>query len=108
MYLIDPFVYRDCDGGFHAIFHNMEPQDDETYCGGHAFSVDGVNWIYAGVTYSNTVEFTDGTTFTFGSRERPHLIFDDDGCTPVALTNGATYGGQYGDASYTLLQPIAH
>ena len=104
----DPFVYRDCNGYYHSIFHNMSPQDDQTYCGGHAYSEDGVTWIYAGVSYSNTVVFDDGTQETFPRRERPHLIFDDDGCTPIALTNGLNYGGKYGDATYTLLQPIAH
>ena len=103
----DPFVYQDCDGYYHALFHNMSPQDDQTYCGGHAYSMDGVEWIYAGLAFGNTVEFTDGTKFTFPRRERPHLIMDDDGCTPLAVTSSVEYGGRYGDATYTLLQPIA-
>lgn len=102
----DPYLYRDCNGGFHAIFHNMSPDDIQMLCGGHAYSMDGINWIYGGSSFGNTVQFTDGTSFTFTRRERPHFIFADDGCTPIALTNGAEYGGQYGDATYTLLQPI--
>lgn len=102
----DPYLYRDCNGGFHAIFHNMSPEDLQTLCGGHAYSQDGVNWIYGGVSFGNTISFTDGTNFTFSRRERPHFIFADDGCTPIALTNGAQYGGKYGDATYTLLQPV--
>eukprot|EP01084_Bolivina_argentea_P270673 460311_1 len=102
----DPFLWLDCNGGYHAIFHNMSPDDLQTLCGGHAYSADGVNWIYGGSAFGNTVQFTDNTDFTFSRRERPHLVFGDDKCTPIALTNGAQYGGQYGDATYTLLQPV--
>eukprot|EP01084_Bolivina_argentea_P171025 296309_1 len=101
----DPFLYRDCDGGYHAIFHNMSPTRI-VHPGGHAFSVDGLNWIYAGYIYTNKVEYTDGSTFTFSRRERPHFIFADDVCSPIALTTGVQYGGKYGDATFTLIQPI--
>ncbi len=103
----DPFVYIDCNGYYHAIFHNMSPRN-ETVCGGHAFSIDGINWIYGGSSYDNNVQFTDNTNFTFTRRERPHFIFAEDKCTPIALTNGAEYGGKYGDATYTVLQPVKH
>eukprot|EP01084_Bolivina_argentea_P238247 400262_1 len=104
----DPFVYVDCNGYYHAIFHNMSPNNMQQVCGGHAFSEDGMNWIYTGYIYSNVVDFTDGSTFMFERRERPHFVFDDDGCTPIALTNGVQWGGVYDDSTYTLLQPIKH
>eukprot|EP01083_Nonionella_stella_P170294 579227_1 len=100
-YTEDPFVYVDCNGHYHAIFHNMSP-GGQALCGGHAYSANGIDWIYAGSSYGNHVEFTNGANFTFSRRERPHLIFDEDGCTPIALTNGAQYGGEYHDATYTL------
>merc|ERR1712176_1577070 len=103
----DPFIYLHCNGMYHAIFHNMSPTIQHIP-GGHAYSMDGINWIYAGSIYGNTVQYTDGTNFIFSRRERPHFIFDIDDCTPIALTNGAQYGGQYGDATFTLLQPIKH
>ncbi len=97
----DPFVWIDCNGYFHAIFHNESPETkDASICGGHAYSLNGVEWIYGGLS--------DNSNFSFPRRERPHLIFDDDQCTPIALTNGVEYGGKYGDATYTLLQPIKH
>eukprot|EP01084_Bolivina_argentea_P160392 279305_1 len=99
----DFYVYKDCNGNYHALFHNMDPNDDQALCGAHAYSMDGVNWQYGGLAFSNEVEFTDGTKFTFSRRERPHLIFDSDRCTPVALTSAAEY---YHDKSFTLLQPI--
>merc|ERR1712244_64148 len=90
----DPYVYQDCNGKFHAIFNNQSPFWEIPVCGGHAYSDDGINWIYSGFAFGNFVEYDDGTNFTFSRRERPHFVFDDDGCTPIALTNGATYGGR--------------
>ena len=62
---------------------------------------------YSGLAYTNHVDHTDGTSTTFTRRERPHLVFADDGCTPLALTNGVVPGGSTGDASHTLLQRVA-
>ena len=108
----DMYLYQDCKGRFHALFHNMSPIDypdgkSETMAGSHAFSKDGINWQYGTVAFGNTISFTNGNNITFSRRERPHLIFDANhgGCTPIALTNGVEY---YKDATYTLLQPIAH
>ena len=56
----DPFLYRDHNGYFHAIFHKKYPMDDQNDVGGHAFSEDGIHWIFGG-RFGNIVEFTDGT-----------------------------------------------
>eukprot|EP01084_Bolivina_argentea_P278330 475420_1 len=109
-YAEDPCIWIDCDGNYHALFHNMQTDGQahneiaETVIGAHAFSVDGVNWIWGGVAYDANVEFTDGTKITFPSLERPHVILDSDGCSVVALTNGAFTGDK--DKVYTLLQPV--
>ena len=89
--------------------------DDERLCGGHAFSVDGRNWTFTGTAWSNVVEFTDGSSYIFSRRERPHLVFGDsrDPFRISALTTGVQYGtgspvalpGE--DACYTLYQPVA-
>ena len=58
--------------------------------------------------------FTDGTAMLTMMRERPHLVYAEDGHTMLALTNGAAPGpctqGQKphagNDYSYTLLQKI--
>mmetsp|Transcript_30149 Transcript_30149/g.48396 ORF Transcript_30149/g.48396 Transcript_30149/m.48396 type:complete len:108 (+) Transcript_30149:409-732(+) len=91
--------------------------------GGHAFSEDGINWTYTGVAWGdpldrkrgNVVTYKDGSTFRFTRRERPHLILDEHG-NPTHLITAAQYGtgkiptevGDNGDASYTMIQEIAH
>eukprot|EP00755_Sulcionema_specki_P033638 Sspe_Gene.2299::Locus_757_Transcript_1_1_Confidence_1.000_Length_1588::g.2299::m.2299 len=102
----DPFVYKDCRGRYHALFHNKYPDNAAEVVGGHAYSSDGKVWVYSGSCYGSTVSFDDGTTTSFSRRERPHFVFADDGCTPIALTTGVQYGGKYGDATLTLLQPV--
>ena len=122
----DPFLYMDENGAFHAIFHHMYGEGTEKTwwldtCGGHAFSRDGLRWEYSGVAWGNAehphlnkVTYTDGSTFSFTRRERPHLIFNRDG-SPALLTNAAQYGlgknprpagADNGDASFTMVQPI--
>ena len=105
----DPFVYRDAKGRFHAIFHQFAGCVDAgatiPACGSHAYSADGKAWTYGGVAFNRTVQFTDGSSFDFNRRERPHLVFAKDGTTPLALSSGVTYDG-VGHA-YTLVQPIA-
>jgi hypothetical protein len=58
-----------------------------------------------------SANFSDGSTFAFDRRERPHIIFD--GHKPVTLTTGvvapeddATKVARWPDASFTFLQPI--
>ncbi len=115
----DPYLYTDCDGYFHAIFHNMSPNPPNTtfgsngylgVAGAHAFSEDGLNWIYGGGSWGNIIELEgeEKSTLVAHGRERPHFILGDDGCTPIALTTGLRFGGEYGDACFTLLQPISH
>lgn len=107
----DPFVYVDRAGIFHAVFHNQEEDDDEKLCGGHAYSQDGLQWTFTGAAWGNTVEFGDGTSYSFSRRERPHLVFDAS-ATIVGLTTGVQFGktspvsidGE--DSCYTLYQPV--
>eukprot|EP00483_Globobulimina_turgida_P007211 UN07225 len=77
----DQFVYQDCDGNFHAIFNNQSPNYGIYVCGGHAYSSNGIDWIYTGYAFGNNVEYTDQSSFVFTRRERPHLIFSKDECT---------------------------
>jgi hypothetical protein len=82
--------------------------------GGHQFSTDsGRTWSACvdscTTAYPGSVDFTDGTTGFFMMRERPHLVFGEDGYTPVALTTGVSPGPDSGNRnaySYTLLQRI--
>ena len=97
--VLSPFFYRDCNGHFHGIFLNQSPADLPVLCGGHAFSDNGLDWIYGGISYDNKVNFTDGSVLAFSRRERTHLVMDDDGYTPIALTTGNQYGDRFGDAT---------
>ena len=76
----------------------------DSMVGGHAWSVDGETWRYAIGTFNTTVEYDDGSTVTFFGRERPHLIFNEDG-EPTHLVTGAKVQGS--DATFTHIQPTA-
>eukprot|EP01059_Diplonema_ambulator_P002247 TRINITY_DN1189_c3_g1_i1.p1 TRINITY_DN1189_c3_g1~~TRINITY_DN1189_c3_g1_i1.p1 ORF type:complete len:464 (+),score=25.14 TRINITY_DN1189_c3_g1_i1:38-1429(+) len=98
----DPFLYRDVEGNYHALFHNMYGCMP---CGGHAFSADnGTTWVYTGGdAYSDTLVF-DTTHQRVERRERPHLVFDDDR-NPLYLTTGVITGWN-GDYSFTSVVPV--
>ena len=78
--------------------------------GYHAFSTNNgrlFEGFYENVhAYEGFTEYNDGTNFTFARCERPHLIMDDDGYTPLALSNAVQPGGQSLDYSFTLVRPI--
>ena len=60
-------------------------------------------------TNGATGSYVDGTTFSFLRRERPHLVFADDGFTIVGLTTGITYNDSTtkgNDACFTFFQPV--
>ena len=120
----DPYVWRDARGRWHMLSHDgargeggtdAEPAGD---CGRHWFSTSGAagTWnavpnaslALGGCAYPRAnVSFADGPRRTFYRRERPHLVFGDDGVTPVALTTSVIDSPVYGvDRSYTLLQAI--
>jgi hypothetical protein len=52
----DQFLYQDEDGHFHAVFHHMYGTGTKSQwwldaTGGHAFSKDGWDWTYTGVSW---------------------------------------------------------
>jgi len=114
-----PYIWKDGNGVYHALAHCFTP-----FYGVHAFvhpadvpsdftdNVTAMNWTLGGSAYGNAVEFTDGTSFAFSRRERPHLVWGKGawGVTPLALTNGVEYGAKantaYQDAIFTLSQPL--
>jgi len=102
--LEDMFLWVDARGHYHAVFHQMYTC---LTCTAHAYSVDGVSWSYGGTAATAETTYTDGGKETFGHCERPHMIFDKDGVTPVALTNGVKIQGlSNDDLSFTLLRPL--
>jgi len=117
----DPFVWFDEKHEvfkllFHAGFYPgiLENKCSTMRSGGLAFSTDGVNWIRSPVPpFSNTIQQVDGTEWTTSTRERPKLIFNDQG-EPIALTSAVSGGDRHWsckqtdgvDWTYTHMQPI--
>jgi len=83
--------------GFHALFHSKNActaYSEEESCGSLAFSLDSWHWTLnedaafdAGIVW----EEADGslTESRLESRQRPNILFDEDGETPLMLINGA-------------------
>jgi len=83
--------------GFHALFHSKSAclaYGEEESCGSLAFSPDSWSWTLnedaafdAGIVW----EEEDGslTEARLESRQRPNILFDEDGVTPLMLINGA-------------------
>lgn len=109
----DPFPWQDDNGNFHALLHNLEAGriphfQGPNLVGIHAFSEDGTKWYDGGLAYTNHVEFTDGSSWNFDRRERPHLIFAEGTRTIIALSNSVQPGGlNAGDRTFTLVQGVA-
>eukprot|EP01084_Bolivina_argentea_P221540 375188_1 len=108
----DPFMWYDKRTNvLHTIWHAGGWGMPFGY---HRFSIDGgYTWNgydYNIQAYNNSVYFNDGDIIHYQRMERPHLIFDSDGYTPIALTNGAEQASLnqqfYPDYTYTLLRPI--
>ena len=83
--------------GYAALFHSKtacgtEPEEYKS-CGSLAFSKDSWSWtLNSEPAYNATFQWkeTDGevTTDQLLSRQRPKIIFSEDGVTPLFLTNG--------------------
>lgn len=91
----DPTLWFDRRGNFHILYHVycLLPYTDDKECySGHAFSADGFDWTFSAVEpFGGTVQFTDGTSTTFSTRERPQVIFAaGDRTTPVGFVGGVS------------------
>jgi len=128
----DPTLWFDRRRNFHILYHvySLDPYaaGNASVASGHLFSEDGLAWHRSGVQpFDGTVEFADGSSRTFATRERPQLLFADAArTTPSALTSGVSSQpvGSMCDAckqgacsqckvspgrdwTYTILQPLA-
>ena len=102
--------------GYAALFHSKNAcgQDPDHFksCGSLAFSKDTWNWtLNSEPSYNATIQWkeTNGDIIEdkFLSRQRPKIIFDEDGITPLYLTNGvlaSEVGG--GGMEFTLAMPF--
>ena len=110
----DPFLWRDKRGYWHALAHWMiditERGQKYPRIGAHMFARNLTGpWTFKlQEAFNSTVAFTDGSTQTFGRRERPKLFFSDDGeVTPLYMVNGVQRMGSTTE-SYTLVQPVGN
>eukprot|EP01049_Picozoa_sp_SAG25_P016108 SAG25_NODE_3547_length_1045_cov_1.523256_1_plen_149_part_00 len=65
----DPGLFMDSRGSFHIISHYWKGGP-----GGHAFSADGRQWSFAGRGFGKEITYTNGSTVTIRTRERPQVV----------------------------------
>jgi len=107
--LEDMFVWYDQgEKIYHALFHDMVVPEGERFHDalGHAYSINGKNWVYTGEVYtgeatSTVVRYTDGTT-TRSSRARPHLLIVDGQITHLISSEQDPEDGR----NFTLIEPV--
>ena len=72
----DGFLYQ-TKRGFHALFHSDCEKTSGGAAGGHAYSLDGVHWVFhPRNAYDNNVTLSSGEVWSLSRRERPKLILD--------------------------------
>jgi len=130
----DQNLWRDPRGHWHTIMHAWRGQNTTlpapgcsnrgagtpwlpaacTSLGGHAFSLDGAHWwVSREPAYTALVEFEGGAAVQMRARERPHLIFGDNGEAAFFLSGvgdpgcGGNTGCPGQDHTFTLAQPLA-
>ncbi|KAM3510107.1 hypothetical protein MY11210_006024 [Beauveria gryllotalpidicola] len=108
----DPFVWRDKRGHWHMLTHSLEAEGGfgrGPKVGRHAYARDYRGpWTLStrrSLAFDTTVRWDDGAAVRFYRRERPQLMFSEDGdMTPLLLTTGV----QPRDSamSYTVIVPV--
>ena len=91
----DPVLWFDRRGNWHILFHVFSHSGNWSVnrYSGHGYSRDGLSWDYSDVEpFDGMVDFTDGTSMTYSTRERPHLLFEDPAArtTPVAVVSAVS------------------
>ncbi|KAM3530301.1 hypothetical protein MY4038_004983 [Beauveria bassiana] len=111
----DPFVWRDKRGHWHMLTHSLEAEGgfgNGPKVGRHAYARDYAGpWTLSTTTqrrslaFDTTVRWDDGGEVRFYRRERPQLMFSEDGeMTPLLLTTGVQPRGSA--MSYTVIAPV--
>ena len=91
----DPTLWFDRRGNWHIVYHVWAAEPFEAHhepASGHGFSSTGTEWTFSTTQpFTGTVNFTDGTSKQFATRERPQMIFTDAARhTPVGLTSAVS------------------
>ena len=95
--LEDPMLWKDAKGVYHTVLSNGQY---------HAWSEDGVAWTLTSLM-DYTASFKALPCEGFGGR--PHLVFSDDGFTPIAMTGSCFNKSKpvpFGGSTFTALVPI--
>ncbi|OAA40410.1 Glycosyl hydrolase family 43, five-bladed beta-propellor domain protein [Beauveria brongniartii RCEF 3172] len=110
----DPFVWRDKRGHWHMLTHSLEAEGgfgNGPKVGRHAYARDYAGpWTLStqqqrSLAFDTTVRWDDGGEVRFYRRERPQLMFSEDGeMTPLLLTTGVQPRGSA--MSYTVIVPV--
>ena len=98
-HLEDPTLWFDREQNWHIIYHRYTLSAwNAGICGtgvcysAHAYSRDGAVFTVSSTQpYGGTVGFTDNSSITFATRERPQMIFADsmvDRSTPIGIMTG--------------------
>ena len=98
----DPFAWTDKRGNFHIVAHSQGNKnvcdDGETghTAGVHLFATakDGPWTPSNTAVYCSDARLTNGTMARFTTRQRPQIIFSDDGLmSPRYMVNGGSFDG---------------
>lgn len=104
IHLEDAYLYAQ-DGLYHIVCEDNRAQvSGHERWGVHLISDDGIrNWraVDPVVAYTHTVLWEDGTRTVMERRERPQLVFDDEGRVSHLCT-GVLYKGK----TWCLVQPV--
>ena len=93
----DNFYWTDPQGNHHVLYHWLAGRG---WCGGHSWSRDGFRWSNVSKSYNGSVLLSDGGHLSC-NRQRPKLLFGDNG-RPTHLYSGCgTKGG-----TYTVVAPL--
>jgi hypothetical protein len=114
-------MYVDVKGNFHIINHayntGQKTNCTSSWVSSHFFSTDGKTWGHTDQPYGHTVNFSDGSSHSYCTLERPGLNFDKTGklthihfaADLVSTDAGCVNGGgscvncKYNDHAGTLL-----
>jgi hypothetical protein len=94
----DPFIYHN-SRGYHIFLHEFNCTcpygDPKMYPGAHTYSPDARQWYTSPYPlYTTSITWANGTKVALNYRERPELLFDDEG-HPAWLLTGAEVGYKY-------------
>lgn len=101
----DPDMFK-TKRGWHMLNHNTGPSSSTL-----SYSVDGIGWktVLAENAFNATVQWTNGSRTEFCRRQRPQIVFADDGMPGwlwSGVMDGPADGKCEGKSTWTFVQQI--